>query len=81
VLAFPFVLLAVLVDLVTQFTLASLMFREWPQRDPDGKLQTLVTKRLQSYLKGPNGWRKDWATAICTKLMDPFNATADPHCA
>jgi hypothetical protein len=80
VLAFPFVLLATLVDLVTQFTLASVVFRQWPQRNPGGKLQTMVTKRLQGYLKGPDGWRKDWATAICTKLLDPFNATADPHC-
>jgi hypothetical protein len=79
-LAFPFVILAAAVDLTMQFTLASVIFREWPKRDASGKLEILVTARLQSYLKNPSGWRKTWAVAICTKLLDPFNATDEPHC-
>jgi hypothetical protein len=79
-LAFPFVIIAVAVDLIMQFTLASIIFMEWPQRSADGKLEILVTARLQSYLKNPSGWRKTWAVAICTKLLDPFNATDEPHC-
>jgi hypothetical protein len=95
VLAFPFVLLAVLVDLVTQFTLASVVFREWPTiqltvvyriwggrtwQIPTLTGDLMVTARLDRYREGPDGWRKELATAICTKLLDPFNATANPHC-
>jgi hypothetical protein len=79
-LAFPFVIIAVAVDLIMQFTFASIIFMEWPQRNAAGKLEILVTARLQSYLKNQNGWRKTWAVAICTKLLDPFNATNEPHC-
>lgn len=72
VLGYPFVVLAVVADMLCNVTLAALLFREWPR-------ELLVTKRLQRYLAGPDGWRKDRARWICQSLLDPLDAR-DRHC-
>lgn len=71
IMAAPFILVGVLLDVVLQVTLATLVFRDLPRH-------WLLTSRLQEYSAG-HGWRKRWADAICTRLLDPFDPTGD-HC-
>lgn len=64
--------LAVILDILYQFTLATLVFWDRPRH-------MLVTKRLQAYLRGPDGWRKRRAHWWCTHLMNPLDRTGN-HC-
>lgn len=78
VLAFPFVILAVLMDLVAQLTFARLVFREKPRYD---LREWLVTARLARYLKTlpPDDFRYVRAQWICENILDPFDPDFS-HC-
>ena len=73
-LAYPVVLLGIALDLVANWTLATLIFMELPT----GPLE-LVTSRLSRYIKGPPGWRQLRAEWVCRSLLDVFDPTG-LHC-
>jgi len=70
ILASPALVAGYLVDLLANWTLAALWFREWPRRPLE-----LVTDRLTRYIATSSGWRRVHATWICATLLDYF----DPH--
>lgn len=72
VLLMPFVVVAVLMDIVCQMTAATLVFAELPR-------EWLVTARLQRYMAGDDGWRKTAAVYVCSNLLDPFDPN-NKHC-
>ncbi len=77
VLALPAVALAIVVDLLANWTVATLWFWEWPVvvwGRPD-----LVTSRLSRYIVGAPGWRRDHATWLCQNLLDYFDPSG-VHC-
>lgn len=69
-LALPAVVVGYLFDLVANWTVASLWFRELPRKPLE-----LVTDRLTRYLGDGPGWRFENAQWICHNLLDYF----DPH--
>ncbi|MDR3370729.1 hypothetical protein [Rhodoferax sp.] len=76
-LAYPVVLVAIAVDLIANWTIATVWFWQWPTvawGRPD-----LVTSRLSRYIAGPDGWRKDQATWLCHNLLDYFDPSG-LHC-
>lgn len=73
-LAYPLVVAAVLVDVVTQYTLAVVLFWDWPLKG-----EHLVTKRLQRYIQSGGGWRYAKAKYVCGHLLDPFDPNGK-HC-
>ena len=74
VLASPALLTGYLVDLLTNWTLATLLFWQWPQRPLE-----LVTDRLSRYISTPSGWRTEPALWVCQSLLDYFDPN-DRHC-
>lgn len=75
VLAVPVVLVAYVLDLVANWTIASLVFLEPPRRPFE-----LVTDRLSGYIRTPySGWRTRWAVQICEGLLDYFDPSGR-HC-
>lgn len=74
-MAYPLVLIGLVMDVVTQYTIATLVFLDWPR----SRHEYLVTLRLQRYIRGPRGWRRRWASAICDNLLDLFDPTGE-HC-
>lgn len=72
IMLFPVVLLAIFVDILCNFTLATVIFWELPH-------QMMVTQRLHGYRQQLGGWRKSIADYICLNLLDPFDPTGD-HC-
>lgn len=73
VLAFPWVVIGVVFDVVLHYTLGTLLFVDLPRKG-----EHLLTKRLQRYMAG-DGWRRKWADWICTHLLDPFDPDME-HC-
>lgn len=69
----PWLLLGLLVDVLAQYTAATLIFLELPR-----PREHLVTQRL-SRLEDGFGWRSDLARWICTHLLDPLDPTGE-HC-
>lgn len=67
----PWVALGYVVDVLTNITLASVVFVEVPR-------EWLVTTRLQRYVGG-TGWRKAMASWVCNTLLDPLDPTGE-HC-
>lgn len=74
VLASPAIGIGYVVDLLANWTLATLWFRELPRRP-----QELVTGRLSRYIGLQEGWRKAHATWVCQNLLDYFDPH-DKHC-
>ena len=74
VLGLPWVITGYLVDILTQFTLATLFFADWPRRG-----EWLVTDRLQRYVRIRHGWRYRKAKWICDHLLDVFDPSGE-HC-
>jgi hypothetical protein len=74
VLGFPALAIGYVMDVIAQYTLASLFFRELPRKG-----EHLVTSRLQRYLAYPHGIRYQKAKWICEHLLDPFDPTGK-HC-
>ncbi len=77
-MASPVLVVGYVLDMLCQYTLASLLFWDWPE---SWLKERMVTSRLQRYTKqGPAaGWRYKVATYICDNLLDPFDPTGD-HC-
>lgn len=73
VLAYPIYLFGLVVDAISQFTLASFIFLELPKRG-----EWLVTSRLKRHMAG-YGWRRRLAKYICDHILDPFDPKGD-HC-
>jgi hypothetical protein len=73
VLALPWVALGYAVDVIAQYTIATVYFADWPRKG-----EHLVTDRLIRYSAG-KGWRKIKADWICTNLLDIFDPRGD-HC-
>ena len=75
-LALPAVVLAYLVDLLANWTIAAAIFREWPRHPLE-----LVTDRLGRYLVSQDGrsYQRRWAVWLCTTLLDPLDPTGQ-HC-
>jgi hypothetical protein len=72
VLAAPWVALGFAIDILVNFTFASVVFLE-----PPGEL--LVTSRLQRHSKAAFGWRRDLSVWVCSHLLDVFDPTGN-HC-
>ena len=77
-MAAPVLVVGYCLDMFCQYTLASLLFWDWPA---SFLKERLVTSRLQRYvaLGGAGGWRTKVAGYICDKLLDPFDPTGN-HC-
>ena len=73
-LALPTVVVGYAVDLVANYTFATLWFLELPWRPLE-----LVTDRLTRYINGPDGRAKRHAVWVCETLLDPFDPT-NKHC-
>lgn len=74
VLALPALILGYAVDLLTNWTIATVVFAEFPRTGGE-----LVTTRLSRYMNGPDCVHKKWAYAICNSLLDSFDPTGK-HC-
>jgi hypothetical protein len=73
-LSAPALVVGYIVDLFSNWTIASLVFWEMPNRPLE-----LVTDRLSAYLKYDTGWRRKLAESICTSLLDYFDPSGT-HC-
>lgn len=74
VLAFPALVIGWVTDWLANWTLASLLFWQWPQRPRE-----LVTDRLTRYIATPSGWRAAPAKWVCESLLDYFDPNGR-HC-
>lgn len=74
VLCGPAVLLGIIVDVVTQYTVATVLFLDLPRSS-----EYTVTKRFKRYIYEGAGWRSRVAAFVCDNLLDPFDPT-DNHC-
>ncbi|ARV17417.1 hypothetical protein AEP_00455 [Curvibacter sp. AEP1-3] len=75
VLASPALFVGVLVDLIANWTLATVWFLEFPQRPLE-----LVTDRLSRYIGLQDDcWHKTHAVWVCQNLLDYFDPH-DKHC-
>lgn len=72
VLAAPFVLLGLIMDLIANVFVATVFFFELPK-------EYLVTTRLQRYKTYKNGYKHKWAVYICDHILDVFDPS-DDHC-
>lgn len=74
-LCYSLVGIAVVVDAIAQYTLASMVFLEFPDKG-----EHLVTDRLQRHLAStePN-WRSDLADWVCLHALDLFDPSKN-HC-
>lgn len=73
-LSVPALIVGYTVDLVSNWTIASIVFLEMPRRPLE-----LVTDRLSNYLRHDTSWRKNLAESICTSLLDYFDPSGT-HC-
>lgn len=72
VLAFPIVVLAVLVDVFSNLFVAPILFLDIPR-------EWLVTARMHRYIQGPMDWRHKIALWLCDSVLDPFDPSGN-HC-
>lgn len=74
-MSYPIVLLGLGVDVISQYTIATIFFADLPVKG-----EHLVTDRLQRYIAfGPSNWRYKYAKWICDSILDPFDPSGD-HC-
>lgn len=73
-MAYPIVLFAYVVDLVANFTFATIWFLEFPHKHNE-----LVTDRLIRYLNEHKDWRNKHAEWVCHTLLDNFDPSGK-HC-
>jgi hypothetical protein len=71
-LSIPFVAIGFIVDILSNITLATILFWELPK-------ELLVTARLVRHLKNKNTWRFYIAQWICKHLLDPVDPSGS-HC-
>jgi len=74
VVGFPWIVLAILVDWVVNWTIATLLFWDLPRSRSE-----LVTGRFQRYLTGDTGWRAKSASWVCSHLLDYLDPRGH-HC-
>lgn len=74
ILGAPALVIGFVLDVLVQYTIASLIWREWPRRG-----EHLVTDRMQRYLAHGSGSRYVKAKWLCDHLLDPFDPTGK-HC-
>ena len=91
VLSVPVIFVTFALDVILQFTVASLIFWEKPtgigfeKRKYKGVTvpwpvgDWFVTDRLRRYMAQGSGWRFNVADVICYRLADPFDPTG-AHC-
>lgn len=68
-LSIPYVVVGYLIDIISNLTIASIIFLEFPR-------ELLVTDRLIR-LKQKSGWRAKVANWICYNVLDPFDPNGD----
>lgn len=73
-LAFPAVAIGLLMDWLSNWTIATLLFWELPKSPNE-----LVTTRLSRYVYSDSGWRLKCAEWICHNLLDIFDPSGK-HC-
>lgn len=73
-LAYPLVLIGIALDVSCQYTIATIVFADWPSKG-----EYLVTSRLKRYMATPGTWRYTRAAWICDTLLDIFDPTGN-HC-
>ena len=74
-MSYPIVLLGLGVDVISQYTIATVFFADLPVKG-----EHLVTSRLQRYISsGSSNWRYKYAKWICDSILDPFDPSGD-HC-
>jgi hypothetical protein len=93
-LLYEYVLIAAIADVVCQFTLATIIFLEFPHTRWQRTtvtiwrwsfdvnylyIEPLVTDRLQRHHAAGDGWRYTLAAYVCDQLLDPFDPEGD-HC-
>lgn len=71
-LSWPWYMLGLTVDFISQMTIATLVFMDLPR-------ELLVTTRLQRYMREGPGWRRSVAGWVCDNLLDVFDPTGS-HC-
>lgn len=71
-LLYPIVVVAALVDLLCNLTIASIIFLEPPK-------ELMVTTRLKRHHASDDGWRTAIAAYVCQNLLDAFDPDGD-HC-
>ena len=74
ILGAPALIIGFVLDVIMQYTVASIIWREWPRRG-----EHLVTDRMQRYLALGHGSRYIKAKWLCDHLLDPFDPTGK-HC-
>ena len=74
ILLAPALGLAFVLDVLVQFTIASLVFWEIPRKG-----EWFVTHRLRTYIRQGEGWRWRIADVLCRRMLDPFDPTG-AHC-
>lgn len=72
VLAWPIVIVGVILDAVINITLASIIFLDIPR-------EWLTTARLHRYIENEAGWRTKIAKYICDNILDIFDPKGN-HC-
>lgn len=66
IMGLPILYLGLALDCLGNLTFAMLIFLDLP-REP------LVSSRLQRYVDGPPGWRRNLALVFARHLLDPFD--------
>ena len=74
ILGAPALIVGYVLDVIMQYTVAAIIWREWPARG-----EHLVTDRMQRYLAIGHGTRYRKAKWLCEHLLDPFDPTGK-HC-
>lgn len=74
VLASPVIVVAVVVDWLANWTIATIYFLEVPRTPVE-----LVTGRLTGYISSRSDWRKYHAQVICRELLDYLDPSG-VHC-
>jgi len=72
VMGLPFVILGIALDVIFNFTIASIMFAELPN-------ELLVTERLKRHDLTGYGWRCSLARWICRNMLDSLDPYGS-HC-
>jgi len=73
VLAYPAVIVGLLIDVIVNWTVAIVLFMDFPK-------EYLVTQRLIRYRSTESlGWRDRVATYICDNILDVFDPRSN-HC-
>lgn len=73
VFAWPLLLSMLVVDTTMNWTFFTIIMLDFPR-------EFMVTQRMTRYRRqGLMNWRKQFATYLCTRLLNPFDPTKD-HC-